>query len=699
MSLARTSFEGRSRIIIEKVWPEIDCGRFPIRRIVGETVRVEADVFADGHEELAARVLYRRAGSPAAAGEEPSGGADGGGPTGGSNEGPTGGGSAGRGRWREVPMRPLVNDRWAGEFTVSEVGEVLYTLEGCIEPFATWRRDLRKRLQAGQDISVELLIGARLLAEAAARAPAEEGKRLQELARKLEKRNAPDALVSAVLDEETSALLRLYGDRSLARRYEKQLRVRVEPERAGFGAWYEFFPRSTAVKKGAHGSFKDAERLLPEIAALGFDVVYLPPIHPIGRTNRKGRNNSTRCGPRDPGSPWAIGAVEGGHRTVHPQLGSLEDFRDFLAACRRHGLEPALDIAFQCSPDHPYVKEHPEWFKWRPDGTVQYAENPPKKYEDILPLNFETEAWQELWEELAGVVLFWAGQGVKIFRIDNPHTKPFAFWEYLIGEVKGKHPETIFLAEAFTRPKVMYRLAKAGFTQSYTYFTWRNTKKELSHYLNELGRGEVREYFLPSFWPNTPDILPEHLQYGGRAAFILRLVLAATLSANYGIYGPAYELCVHHGLPGREEYLDAEKYEIKHWDRDREGNIKELIARINRIRKDNEALQKTWNLSFLDIDNQSLLAYTKTNPDGSNLIAVVVNLDPYQPQSGTLELPLEQWDIAANRPFQAHELLADSRHIWQGPTRTITLDPDRLPAAIFRIHRRLHREQDFDYYM
>jgi starch synthase (maltosyl-transferring) len=658
--------EGRKRITIENVWPEIDCGRYPVHRISGELIELEADIFADGHEELAAVILYRFA------------------------EGQ---------QWQEAPMQLRDNDRWRGKFPVSEVGEHIYTIEGWLDPFASWRRDLVKRVEADQDVSVELLIGAEILEGAASRAEGKDREILETAAEGLRSSRKPRSAPRDVLSAELGSLTRRYRNPDLVYRYPKELRVRVERERAGFSAWYELFPRSCTGEKGGHGTFEDVQALVPDIAELGFDILYLPPIHPIGRTNRKGKNNATKCEAQDPGSPWAIGGREGGHRAIHPQLGSLEELHGLAAACKRHGLELALDIAFQCSPDHPYVKKHPEWFKLRPDGSIQYAENPPKKYEDIVPINFETEAWEPLWEELTGVVEFWAEQGIRIFRVDNPHTKPFAFWEYLISRIKSRYPEVIFLAEAFTRPKVMYKLAKLGFTQSYTYFTWRSTKQEFTAYMTELTRGPVRQYFLPNFWPNTPDILPEHLQFGGRAAFLIRLVLAATLSANYGIYGPAFELCVSQALPEREEYLDSEKFEIKRWDRKREGSIRESIGKINRIRRENPALQSTYTLSFLEIDDENLLAYAKVSEDRANILVIAVNLDPYQSHSGTLILPLEKWEISVKLPFMAHELLTDTRHIWHGPARNLNLDPAPSPAAIFRLHHRLHREQDFDYFM
>ena len=658
--------EGRRRVVIEKVTPEIDCGLFPIRRVVGEKVRVTADIFADGHDAVSARLLYQ--------------------------------GPSDRER-REVPMKPVGNDRWAGEFTVQEVGNYRYTLEGWIDPFGTWQRDLKKKRDAGQDLKVDLLIGAQFVEEASQRASGQENETLRRFAEALGKGESTAEKIFIAFDAELAGLMEKYPDHRFATSYGRELTIVVDREKAFFSSWYEFFPRSCSTVPGQHGTFEDCERLLPEIARMGFDILYFPPIHPIGRTNRKGRNNSLEVTPEDVGSPWAIGSEEGGHKAVHPRLGTLEDFRRFVRKAGEYGIGVALDLAFQCSPDHPYVKHHPEWFKWRPDGTAQFAENPPKKYEDILPLNFETEKWRELWEELKSIVLFWIDKGVRIFRVDNPHTKPFAFWQWLIEEIHAGDPEVIFLSEAFTRPKAMYCLAKAGFTTSYTYFTWRNTKGELVGYLTELMEAEVKEYFRPNFWPNTPDILPEPLQYGGKPAFIIRLVLAATLSSNYGIYGPAFELCVTEAIPGREEYLDAEKYEIKHWDWDRPGNLRDLIARVNRIRKENAALQATWNLRFYETDNDTILFYGKATEDRSNIILVVVNLDPFRTQSGWVRVPFDELGIDPQQPYLVSDLLSDDKYIWQGERNYVQLDPRILPASIFRIRKRLKREMDFDYFM
>jgi starch synthase (maltosyl-transferring) len=491
-----------------------------------------------------------------------------------------------------------------------------------------------------------------------------------------------------------------YPDERFITLYDKNLTVVVDPVKARYSTWYEMFPRSWAAVPGAHGTFKDCEARLPYIAEMGFDVVYLPPIHPIGRTNRKGKNNQPLAEPGDVGSPWAIGAAEGGHKAVHPKLGTLEDFRHFVARARENNLEVALDIAFQGSPDHPYVREHPAWFRWRPDNTVQYAENPPKKYEDIYPFDFETEDWQALWEELKSIVTFWIEQGVRIFRVDNPHTKPFRFWEWLISEIKRDHPEVFFLAEAFTRPKAMYRLAKLGFSQSYNYFAWRNTRWELTQYLTELTRTGVREYFRPNLWPNTPDILTEYLQFGGRPAFLIRLVLAATLGASYGIYGPAFELCESLPRePGSEEYLNSEKFEIRYWDIRRPDSLKDFIARVNRIRRENAALQRDWSLEFYPVDNEQLICYAKFSEDRANIILTVVNLDPHHTQGGWLELPLGALGLDPGQPYQVHDLLGEARFLWHGPRNYVELDPKTAPAYIFRLRRRVRTERDFDYYL
>ena len=660
--------DGRSRVIIENVTPEIDGGTFAAKRVCGERVIVEADIFADGHEMISGMLLFRREAEK---------------------------------KWHETALKLVVNDRWRADFRVDEIGRYRYTLAAWIDRFQSWRRDLQKRAEVDEHSELDILTGALIIEQAARRASASDKKKLLEAIELLRDEDTSlSTKLTAALSDDLLELVQRYPDRGGDTRYGKELAVVVDREKARFSAWYEMFPRSSAVEPGVHGTFKDCERLLSYVASMGFDTLYLPPIHPVGYTHRKGKNNSITAAADDPGSPWAIGSAEGGHKSIHPQLGTVEEFRSFVAKAESLDLEVALDLAYQCSPDHPYVREHPKWFRWRPDGTVQFAENPPKKYQDIYPLDFTTEEWRALWEELKSIVEFWREQGIRIFRVDNPHTKPLPFWQWLIDTVKQDHPEVIFLAEAFTRPKVMYRLGKLGFTQSYSYFTWRNTKAEITEYFQELTQTEVREYFRPNLWPNTPDILPEYLQFGGRAAFMLRLVLAATLSGNYGIYGPAFELLENRPREaGSEEYLDSEKYEIKHWNRESADSLKDFITRINKIRKDNPALKCDWSLCFHEIDNEQMVCYTKRTEDLGNIILVVVNLDPHHVQSGWVRIPLEPLQLAATDSYQAHDLLTGARFLWHGARNYVQLDPKNGPAHILRLRRRIRREQDFDYFM
>lgn len=654
------------RIIIERVTPEIDGGEFPIKRVAGETVVVRADVFADGHDEVAATLLYRTVDE-------------------------TG--------WQEVPMKFLNNDAWIGSFPIAKEVDYLYTVRGYISEFSSWVHDLKKKIDAGRDITVDLQIGSALISETAKRCRKAYADKLHQVAKKLAAPKSLKAATALALSEELEEIMDSNLDPAKSVTYAKELRVAVDRGRALFSSWYEVFPRSWGTKAGKHGTFKDCERILPEIAKMGFNVVYLPPIHPIGRKFRKGKNNSVKCAAGDPGSPWAVGSSEGGHKATHPELGTIKDFRAFVAKAKKLGLDVALDIAFQCSPDHPYMKSHPDWFKWRPDGTVQYAENPPKKYEDIVPFNFDTHDKDGLWKELRSIFEFWIDQGVKIFRVDNPHTKPFRFWDWCLASIRQEHPDVIFLSEAFTRPKIMYRLAKGGFTQSYTYFTWRNSKHEFIDYLTELTQTEIAEYFRPNFWPNTPDILAEHLQVGGRPAFAMRAVMAAMLSSNYGIYGPAFELCINTPVQGKEEYLDSEKYEIKRWNWDQPGNIKDLLTKLNSIRLENPALQMTRNIRFCNTDNEHLLGFYKATGDYSNIIIGVINLDPIYTQTGWLTLPLDELGIDPEKSYLAHDLLSGQKHIWQGERNFVQLDPQIAPAHIIRVTRQLHREQDFDYFL
>ncbi len=664
---ARSSLpeEGRRRVVIEGVRPSVDAGWFPIKRCVGDEVRVEADAFTDGHDAIVCLLRHRR--------EEES-------------------------EWIEAPMEELVNDRWRGSFRVNALGRYRYALAAWVDHFRTWRRDMFKRVEAAQDVALDLRIGAQLVREAAERASAAGARRLEEIAGTLE--DGGPLAIDLALSQELSDAMGRWPDRTLETEHDLGWSVVVDPPLARFSAWYELFPRSASPERGRHGTFADVEHRLGDIAAMGFDVLYLPPIHPIGKTKRKGPNNVVGARPQDVGSPWAIGAEDGGHKAVHVALGELKDFRRLVRAAREeHGIEVALDIAFQASPDHPYVKRHPEWFRKRPDGTTQYAENPPKKYQDIYPFDFETAAWPELWQELKSVFEFWVEQGVRIFRVDNPHTKPFPFWEWCIGSLKAEHPELLFLSEAFTRPKVMYRLAKLGFSQSYTYFAWRNAKWEIEQYMSELTRTEVAEFFRPSFWPNTPDILTEYLQTGGRPAFLIRLVLAATLSAGYGIYGPAFELLEHVPRePGSEEYLDSEKYQIREWDVDRVGNARDFIKRINRVRRENSSLHRNDTLRFHRIDNDQLIGYTK-HDGGEDLVLTIVNLDPHHPQAGWVELPLSELGLEVDQPFQVHDLLGDGRYLWQGPRNFVELNPHVLPAHIFRVRRKVRTEKDYEYFI
>ena len=658
--------DGRVRAVIERVTPSVDGGRFAAKRIAGDEIIVEADCFTDGHDTLVCLLLWRPEDEQA---------------------------------WREAPMAALGNDRWRGSFTATSVGRYRYTVTAWVDHFLSWRHDFARRIDV-EDLRVAAQVGAGLIEDAAQRAQGGERKRLKTWAADLRTVTEALPLKALGLDEELAAIARRYPDRRYSATFPVEHPLVVDRERARFSSWYEMFPRSTAPEPGGHGSFRDCEARLPYIAKMGFDVLYFPPIHPIGRVNRKGVNNAVTAAPGDAGSPWAIGSAEGGHKALHSELGTIEDFRRLAASAHTHGMELALDIAFQCAPDHPYVTEHPKWFRWRPDGTVQYAENPPKKYQDIFPFEFESEEWRELWQELADVIRYWAGEGVRIFRIDNPHTKPFPFWEWAITELKREYPDAIFLAEAFTRPKVMHRLAKLGFTQSYTYFAWRNSKHELIEYFTELTQGPGREYFRPNAWPNTPDILTEYLQFGGRPAFIVRLVLAATLAASYGIYGPAFELL--EATPresGTEDYLDSEKYEIRKWDLDAPQSLSDLIARVNGARRDNPALQSDASLRFYPVDNDSLLCYSKSDAELENLVVTVVNLDPHHVQSGWVELDLAALGIDAQTPYQMHDLLSGARFLWSGARNFVQLDPQRAPAHIFALRRKVRTERNFDYFL
>ncbi|NMG16189.1 alpha-1,4-glucan--maltose-1-phosphate maltosyltransferase [Aromatoleum bremense] len=667
----RVPDEGRVRAVIESVTPQIDGGRFAVKRVVGDEFDVEADCFADGHDAVLAMLCWRRD----------------------QDE-----------QWHAVPMAAIGNERWRGRIRLGEIGRCWYTVTAWVDAFESWRRDLARRVEP-DDIRMAGLIGADLIEETAERATiGDDRERLAAWARRLRDASQaagadPQVLKALGLDARLGEIAARHPDRRFAA-VHPMLPLDIDHPLARFGAWYELFPRSTAPAAGAHGTLRNCADRLADIAAMGFDVLYLPPIHPVGRERRKGPNNALVAAPDDVGSPWAIGAAEGGHLAVHPLLGTVEDLRYLIARAREHGVELALDIALQCAPDHPWIAEHPEWFRRRPDGSVQYAENPPKKYQDIYPFDFETGDWQAMWAALAGIFRHWIAEGVRIFRVDNPHTKAFPFWEWAIASIRHDHPDVIFLAEAFTRPRVMHRLAKLGFTQSYTYFTWRNTRAELTEYFNELAHGPGADYFRPNVWPNTPDILPEYLQLGGRPAFVVRLVLAATLAASYGIYGPAFELMEHVPRePGSEEYLNSEKYQLREWDLDRPDSLAALIGRVNRVRRDNPALHENTSLRFLAIDNDQLIAYSKTAEAGDNIIVVVANLDPHNVHSGWLELDLDAFGIAPGTSFQMHDLLSGARYLWSSARNFVRLDPQRVPAHLFVLRRRVRSERDFDYFL
>ncbi len=649
MSLAVLERLAADRIAIENITPEIDGGRFPAKAIAGDVFSVEADVFSDGHDSLGAALLYRKAGA---------------------------------GDWLERPMLFVENDRWAGETVLPDIGPWQFTTIAWRDLFATWHKDTGKKIVAGQTVSLEIEEGRRLVDAAVkqAGADAQLGKLLQKLSEPRPEAEQLDLLLS----DSTLDLMGRAGPRTHLSRYGRALDVFVDRPAAAFSAWYELMPRSQTSDPARHGTFDDVVARLPYVRDLGFDVLYIPPIHPIGRTKSKGRNNSLTPAPEDPGSPYAIGSEEGGHDAIHAELGGFDDFKRLVDAAADHGLEIALDFAIQCSPDHPWIKEHPEWFDWRPDGTIKFAENPPKKYEDIVNVHFYREAIPGLWYALRDIVLFWIGHGVKIFRVDNPHTKPFPFWEWMIGEVKARHPDAIFLAEAFTRPKVMKRLAKVGFSQSYSYFTWRNTKAELEKYLTELTADDSRQIMRPNFFANTPDINPLFLQQSGRPGFRTRLVLAATLAGNYGIYN-GFEICEAAAVPGKEDYLDSEKYQIRVWDMDRPGHIRDDIALVNRLRRAHPALRSFASLKFYNAWNDNILSYGKSDAKAGDFLLIHVNLDPHAVQETDFEVPLWEFGLPDHGSIEVEDLVGGERFTWSGKIHRLRLDPHTNPYAIWRL--------------
>jgi starch synthase (maltosyl-transferring) len=640
-------------IVIQEVDPEIDGGRFPIKRVVGDVLEVSATIFREGHDKIAAVVKFRRRGERV---------------------------------WRESRMS-MVNpglDRWSGQVRLERNARYEYTVEAWMDAYESWRWEVKKKREAAQDIALELIEGRALVAEGLVRAQGEDRQSISRMLAEFDAARDSEERAICLLSQKAQSLMARTPDRSAAVQYDRVLEVIVDRRAARYAAWYEMFHRSQGAVSGKSATFEDCAKRLPDIRNMGFDVVYFVPIHPIGRAHRKGPNNSLTAGPDDPGSPYAIGSSEGGHEAVHPDLGGIAGFRKFVEAARSLGLEVALDFAIQCSPDHPWIKEHPEWFKFRPDGSVKYAENPPKKYQDIVNVNFHGPERNALWRELRDVLLHWIDEGVTTFRVDNPHTKPVPFWEWLIRDIQQSHPEVVFLSEAFTRPPMLKMLAKVGFTQSYTYFTWRNFKHELVEYFTELTQSDAKQYLRPNLFTNTPDINPPYLQTGGRPAHQVRLVLAATLSSVYGIYN-GFELCEAMPLPGKEEYLNSEKYEYKVWDWDRPGNIKDYITAVNAIRRENPALHELDNLRFYPSDDDDILFYGKMTSDRSNLVFVAVNLDPFEAHEAEISLPLHELGIPDQETFEVVELLSGGKHLWRGPRQRVRLDPTHAPANIFRV--------------
>lgn len=634
----------KARVIIENVQPQVDGGLYPAKRTIHERIDITADIFTDGHDYIRGEILYKHADDT---------------------------------KWKTLPLLHQTNDEWKASFYAAKRGKYQFTVSAWIDHFETWYNGFKKKVNAAVDVQVELMEGANYL-----RKLSNGNDELSKLATKLEEKKEYAANIDLIVSKSFEEIVERHPLKQHETTTDKEYVLEVECHKALYSTWYEFFPRSTSLD-GKHGTFKDVSRLLPRIAAMGFDVLYFPPIHPIGKINRKGKNNNVRSEKGEPGSPWAIGSDEGGHKAVHSELGTLDDYKKLIAEAKNYEIDIAFDLAFQCAPDHPYVKEHPEWFKQRPDGSIQYAENPPKKYQDIYPFDFECEDWKALWDELKSVVLFWIDAGVRIFRVDNPHTKPIPFWQWCIAEINKQHKDIIFLSEAFTRPKVMASLAKIGFTQGYTYFTWRVTKQEIIEYMNELVNSPSRNYFRPNFWPTTPDILPYHLHYQEENVFIIRLALAATLSSSYGIYGPAYELIDNTPWNSREEFNDSEKYEVKKYDWKKTNRMTDIMTLLNRARKENAALQSTWNIHFLTIENPNLLAFIKLTDDLSNIVLTVINLDQNNRQSGYVQLPKSLLRLSDQLNIKLHDVITEEKYSWTQEWNFVEIDPYKIPFHLF----------------
>lgn len=643
----------QSRVIIETISPQLNGGKHPINCVVDEIITVEADVYGDGHDIIAASLCYKHAKER---------------------------------KWQEVRMTPTVNDHWTASFQVQKQGFYEYKIEGWVDHALNWQHGIERKIDDGQKVTSELLEGIEYIDAIFDLCTKEEQNYLSTLKSDFKSETAYDSAVQEAKSDRLHHIFYKYPTKPLKNESEV-LQAYCDRLKARFSTWYEFFPRSASKEPGKHGTFKDCQALLPRVAKMGFDTLYFPPIHPIGEVNRKGKNNTTEAKEGDVGSCWGIGSQYGGHKSIHPELGTVDDFKALVTEAKEMGIEIAMDFALQAAPDHPWVKEHPKWFKWRPDGTVQYAENPPKKYQDILPIYFESTDWKKLWDEMLSVALYWVEEcGIRVFRVDNPHTKPFYFWGWLIAEVKKKHPDVLFLSEAFTRPKVMHQLGKQGFTQSYTYFTWRNSKYELMEYMNELTKTDQRYFFRPNFWPNTPDINPWALQGNVESVYLQKYFLAATLSSNTGIYGPVFEYMQGAALPGKEEYLDSEKFQIRHWDWSIENKLTTLISKINHIRKEQAALQQTNNIEFLNVENDQLMAYYKFDQDKESEVICIVNLDPYYTQKGMVQLPLEQLGIHPGHQLKVHDLITNSSYIWDKEWNYVELHPV-LPFHLFKLYK------------
>lgn len=643
--------QNQTRIVIENVNPQLDSGAFFIKRIIGQKVIVTANVFSDGHDVIASSVKYKHEKEK---------------------------------KWQEIRMQETGNDEWIAQFKVEKQGFYTYFVEGWVDYALNWQHGTERKINDNQHVKSELLEGAEYCQAILKEVSKDEKAFLNNAIKAFQDEKKYNEAIAIALSKELHDIFYNHPTRTLANS-SIELKVYVDRKKALFSTWYEFFPRSSSEVKGKHGTFKDCEKLLPRVASMGFDTLYFPPIHPIGEVNRKGKNNATNAQPGDVGSPWGIGSKHGGHKSTHPELGTLEDFKSLVKKAKELGIEVAMDYALQAAPDHPYVKDFPQWFKWRPDGTVQYAENPPKKYQDIQPIYFESGDWKNLWKELLDVALYWVEEcDIKVFRVDNPHTKPFYFWGWLIAEVKKKHPDVLFLAEAFTRPKIMNELAKQGFTQSYTYYTWRNSKAELIEYLEELTKSEQKEYFRPNFWPNTPDILPYALQSGMESVYLHKYFLAATLSSSIGLYGPVYEYMISDAMPGKEEYLNSEKYEVYHWDWTIQNKLVTVISRLNRIRHEQPSLQQTNNIEFCATDNDQVIAYYKYDDDKLDETLMICNIDPYYPKQAWVQLPLKSLKVQAGQPIKVVDLVTGNSYIWDKEWNFVELHPS-LPFHLFKI--------------